>query len=52
MNLIKYKGYVANLNTLEIAGLPQEMEKVGDGLILPDFSQRIVIKLNCRKRTF
>ncbi|EAK5659144.1 hypothetical protein DIO34_09175 [Campylobacter jejuni] len=41
MNLIKYKGYVANLNTLEIAGLPQEMEKVGDELILPDFPKRL-----------
>ncbi|EAJ9012602.1 hypothetical protein B2D20_09310, partial [Campylobacter coli] len=41
MNLIKYKGYVANLNTLEIAGLAQEMEKVGDELILPDFPKRL-----------
>ncbi|GAA7239322.1 hypothetical protein HpCK35_30120 [Helicobacter pylori] len=33
MNLIKYKNYIININTLEIAGLPQEVEKIEDELI-------------------
>ncbi len=41
MQFLKYKGYIANLDTLEIMGQPQEVEQVGNRLILDDIPKTL-----------